>query len=83
MTGSLLRASSSRTSGAAERADVVAGCAGMRGPDKDEGHEEFEGSAGDAASPGCTVDPAGDLGLAFQDEGNGADEVAVAGDHAT
>jgi hypothetical protein len=56
-----------------------AGRAGVQRPDGNQVQEQFQGTARDAASPGCPVDLVGDLSPAVDDEGrNAADEMVIA-----
>src|SRR5579862_2943575 len=64
-----------------ERGDVVAGRPGVQRPDRDQREQEFQGLAGDSASPGPAVDPVGDLGLVSgREAGDAADDLPVPGD---
>jgi hypothetical protein len=52
-------------------------------PDGDQVQEQLQGPARDAVSPGCPVDPVGDLSPAVEDEGSdAADEMVIASDGA-
>src|SRR5579862_5855991 len=64
-----------------KRGDVVAGRPGVQWPGRNQHEQEFQGLAGDSASPRRTIDPVGDLDLVpGYEAGDAADKVPVTGD---